>query len=250
VLNAAWILGVALTIQSTPAPAPPSPPAPPPDDTQIVGHVARDLGHNVRSLPRLESAAIVGAGLAGTRLAHSVDNRLTGWVREQGSSLSYTPIGGLLGNAWMQGGAAIATYAIGAVQHSPEVEHIGRDLVGAQLLNGVLTLGIKVSIDRTRPDGGARSFPSGHTSSSFASATVLADHYGWKVAVPAYAFATFVGWTRVRDQQHWASDVVFGSAVGILAGRTATLHHGRGSWMVVPVAAPGGAAVYFVRMGQ
>ena len=183
----------------------------------------------------------------GASLAHRADGRLLGWVRDAGPSLTYTPIGGLIGNEWMQGGAAIATYAIGVVQHSPEVAHIGSDLIRAQVLNGVITTSLKVAVDRSRPNGGAWSFPSGHSSATFTSATVLAGHYGWKVGLPAYVVAGFIGWTRVRDEQHWLSDVVFGSAIGVVAGRTVTRGHGPRSWTVVPVATPKGGALYLIK---
>jgi hypothetical protein len=55
-----------------------------------------------------------------------------------------------------------------------------------------------------------------------------------------------VSWTRVRDREHWLSDVIFGSALGIVAGRTVA-NHGHHAWSIVPVTTRGGAAVYFVK---
>ncbi len=68
--------------------------------------------------------------------------------------------------------------------------------------SAALTLGatyaLKYTIDEERPDGGGYSFPSGHTSISFASAEFLRKRYGWSYGIPAYAAATFVGYSRVE----------------------------------------------------
>jgi membrane-associated phospholipid phosphatase len=57
----------------------------------------------------------------------------------------------------------------------------------------------KYTVNRTRPNGDPRSFPSGHTSASFATAQVLQGHYGWKVGVPVYAVATYTAGERVSN---------------------------------------------------
>jgi hypothetical protein len=244
VLSAAWVIGVTLVLRQQ-APPPPAPPAWP--DEQPLKRLIQNLGRDLQSLPNRGTGEILGVGIAATTLAHSTDRELSGWAHEAGPTTSYTPIGDLIGNEWLQGGAALATYTIGTVQHSPEIAHIGGDLIRAQILNGVLTVGVKLAARRTRPNGGTLSFPSGHSSSTFASVTVLTEHYGWKVGVPAYAVAGFIGWTRVRDQQHWLSDVVFGSAIGIVSGHTVTIGHRHPTWSVVPVAMPNGAGLYLVK---
>ena len=139
----------------------------------------------------------------------------------------------------------MATYAVGKLAHSPQVTHVGSDLIRAQVLNAVITTSLKVVVDRQRPNGGHWSFPSGHTSATFASAATLHAHYGWKVGIPAYATAGFVAWTRVRDREHWLSDVAFGSAIGIVAGRTVASKHGPRRVTVVPTVTKGGGAVMF-----
>jgi membrane-associated phospholipid phosphatase len=74
---------------------------------------------------------------------------------------------------------------------------------------------LKPTIDRTRPNGGSQSFPSGHTASAFAGAAFLQLRYGWAWGAPAYAAATFVGYSRVHVKAHWTTDVLAGGALGI-----------------------------------
>ncbi len=71
---------------------------------------------------------------------------------------------------------------------------------------------------KRRPNGNCcASFPSGHTSASFMGASFIQYRYGWKYAIPAYAAATYVAYSRVHSNQHYTIDVVAGAAVGILS---------------------------------
>lgn len=74
---------------------------------------------------------------------------------------------------------------------------------------------LKPVVDRTRPNGGSQSFPSGHAASAFAGAAFLQIRYGWGWGVPAYAAAVFVAYSRVESKEHWTSDVIAGGALGI-----------------------------------
>ena len=65
--------------------------------------------------------------------------------------------------------------------------------------------------------------------------------------MPAYIFASYVAISRLPANRHWLSDAVFGSSVGIIAGRTVT-RHGR-PFPVAAVAVPGGMALLYVRGG-
>jgi membrane-associated phospholipid phosphatase len=113
----------------------------------------------------------------------------------------------------------------------------------AQLSVVSWTYAIKFIADRTRPNGDPRGFPSGHASTSFATATVLQEHFGWKVGLPAFVAAAYTGTSRIADNQHWASDVVFGAAVGIACGRTVTIHVRDSRVTLSPVLLPGGVGV-------
>ena len=78
----------------------------------------------------------------------------------------------------------------------------------------VLTHVIKFGIDKERPNGGSLSFPSGHTAAAFSGAAFLERRHGWKVGVPAYLLASYVGWTRIHANKHDFYDVVGGAIIG------------------------------------
>jgi len=65
------------------------------------------------------------------------------------------------------------------------------------------------------------SFPSGHSSTAFAIATVIASEYDNRVFIPPliYGIATLTALSRVNDNAHWASDVFFGSAIGYFTAK-------------------------------
>ncbi|WP_282055756.1 phosphatase PAP2 family protein [Maribacter luteus] len=91
-----------------------------------------------------------------------------------------------------------------------------RQFTKGALLNQAVTFGLKYAIDKRRPYGnGDRAFPSGHTSTTFQSAAFIQKRYGWKYGLPAYALASFTGYSRINAQKHDGWDVLAGVAVGI-----------------------------------
>ncbi|HEX7412349.1 MAG TPA: phosphatase PAP2 family protein [Bacteroidales bacterium] len=66
-----------------------------------------------------------------------------------------------------------------------------------------------------------RSFFSGHTTTAFSIATVIAEEYKETIWVPvvSYSLATCAGLSRIHDNAHWASDVLTGALVGYLTGK-------------------------------
>lgn len=156
--------------------------------------------------------------------------------------------GASIGSGLVQGGAALGTYLAGRLSHRPAVAILGADLVRAQIINTALTQGIKVAVDRTRPDGARFSFPSGHSSSAFATATVLQRHFGWKAGIPAYALASYVASSRLTENRHFLSDVVFGAGIGIVSGRSVTFGRGSERFAIAPTLLHGGVGVNVTRL--
>lgn len=147
------------------------------------------------------------------------------------------------GNTPEQVGLSLGTFAIGRAIGSDKTSHLGMDLLRAQILTESLVQPLKFAVRRERPDGSNRlSFPSGHSAVTFAGATVLERHLGWKNSVLGYAIASYVAASRIHDNVHYLSDVVFGAAIGTIAGRTVT-QHGRSYWTMLPVRVPGGVAI-------
>lgn len=90
---------------------------------------------------------------------------------------------------------------------------------GSVVVAGGLSYGLKEAFPERRPDGSDnKSFPSGHTSVSFAAAATLQNRYGWKVGVPAQLVAAFVGLSRVEANKHHVHDVLVGAAIGEASG--------------------------------
>lgn len=97
----------------------------------------------------------------------------------------------------------------------------GGMLVSDVLSVGIMTAtvkGVKYMVNRQRPYGGKHSFPSGHTATSFMTATLLYKEYGWRnpwFSIGGYTVAALTGVSRIMNNAHWMSDVVAGAAVGI-----------------------------------
>jgi len=101
-------------------------------------------------------------------------------------------------------------------------------VMGAGLLaSGVIAVGMKYAFNRPRPfitypllitkksDAGSPSFPSGHTSSAFATATSVSLCYPkWYVIAPSFLWASAVGYSRMELGVHYPSDVLVGAIVG------------------------------------
>jgi membrane-associated phospholipid phosphatase len=73
------------------------------------------------------------------------------------------------------------------------------------------------------------SFPSGHASSAFAVATVIASEYD-NAVVPALAYGTaaITALNRVMHNAHWPSDTFVGAAIGYFTGKAIVASHRKG----------------------
>lgn len=84
-------------------------------------------------------------------------------------------------------------------------------------VTGAITMSIKKFFPRRRPypnDNKFGTFPSGHTSSTFAMAGVLGAAQP-SLRIPAFLAASSVGWSRVKVRAHHWQDVVAGAALGL-----------------------------------
>jgi len=137
-------------------------------------------------------------------------------------------------------GGLAATYTSGLIsQNSVDSRSFKRVLLFRKSLiyTYTLTEWVKNLVKRERPDGSNnRSFFSGHTATTFSAMTYLflSSHElfdNWSVTandeelrtlfnsatfLACYGWATYVGYSRIRDKKHYLSDVLTGAAVGTL----------------------------------
>ena len=157
--------------------------------------------------------------------------------------------GNLIGQFAFQVGAGLVTYGTGKVISDQKVAHVGRDIVRAQILSQAMVQTLKHTVRRSRPDGSnSQSFPSGHSSSMFATATVLQRHYGWKVGAPAFALGGYVAMARMAWNRHHATDVVMGAGFGIASARTVTMSVAETKFNIGVQPQVGGASVNFTKV--
>lgn len=104
---------------------------------------------------------------------------------------------------------------------------------------------LKYSIHKRRPDGSNyHSFPSMHTATVFADAAFLQRRFGWKIGVPAYIVAAYVGWGRTFAKKHDWWDVAAGAAIGVGSAYIYTRPFAREhNLSIMPVTLPDGMGV-------
>jgi hypothetical protein len=223
----------------------PEGPPPTPRHTGIKA-MMKDLVQDVKHLPSRENLFWTGVGGGLALAVHPADDNVNRALVGSDFADKFFKPGEVLGELPTLLSAATITYVIGRAKDEPKVSHMGMDLLQSLAISDAITQTLKYATKRERPDGSGRnSFPSGHAADTFAFATALERHLGWKGAVPAYIFSSYVAISRLPANRHWLSDAVFGSAVGIISGRTVT-RHGR-EFPVGVAAMPGGFEIMYVR---
>jgi membrane-associated phospholipid phosphatase len=226
----------------------PTPPPPTPEHTGIKAMV-RELGVDVVHIPSFENVfwASAGGGVAGA--LHPLDPTANADLSGPFLDKFFKP-GAIMGQSYTLLPVAATIYIVGRAGNRPRISHMGSDLIQSILIAELMTQTLKYSVRRERPDNSnSFSFPSGHAADTMAFATALERHFNWKFYVPAYAFATYVAMSRLHDNVHFVSDVAFGSAVGIIAGRTVT-RYGHRPFPIAMTAVPGGFAIVYFRQGE
>ncbi len=132
---------------------------------------------------------------------------------------------------FISGGVAFGTLATGLIKKDKKLQINGCESLISIGAGSFVSEILKTTFDETRPGDKypnevfpskqvhGRSFPSGHTTLAFATATTLALQYKkWYVVVPAYLWASSVGYSRMYLGKHYPSDVFAGAIIGIGAG--------------------------------
>lgn len=164
---------------------------------------------------------ILAAGALATALAQSKDYEMRdNWKDHQRMCETTSKYGDFLGTGLYGAAVAIAQLYFDNDNGKAHTE--------ALIDTALVTAVAKYAGGRSRPGSDEHnSMPSGHTSTTFATATSLTYSYGWKAAIPAYSLAVFTAASRWADDRHWLSDTVAGATLGIFLGRATWFHHGK-----------------------
>lgn len=213
----------------------------------FFGALFHNLGDDLKHIPRRNSLYWLAAGSGLALAVHNEDNKINRHLAGSSFADSAFKPGKVIGSLPVILGTGVTTYLVGRTGDRYRAKHLGMDIIEATILSEGITEAVKYSVRRQRPlhpDGtrnSGYSFPSGHATMTFAAATVLQQHLGWKAAVPTYFVASYVAISRMVENRHFASDVAFGAADGIIIGRSVTWH-GR-NFYGRPIVVPGGGGV-------
>lgn len=129
-------------------------------------------------------------------------------------------------DAFVVAGVPVGMAVSGLIKKDKELVRNACVTAIASALNAGITNALKYSINRDRPfvtypdivkksKAGSPSFPSGHTSSAFATATSVSLLYPkWYIIAPSYLYAGTVAYSRMDLGVHYPSDVLAGALIG------------------------------------
>lgn len=190
---------------------------------------------------------ILGGFIAGAVALRPFDRQIANEIREPDAQLNRTAshaakIFNFLGSPGTLV-ASVAMYGAGRIGHFDRVADLGLHSTEAIVVSSGITYVIKGLAGRQRPShagvndpddfafgggfakGSSSSFPSGHATAAFATATVvtLETHRWWPgstwyIAPIMFGGASMVGVARLYSNAHWASDVIMGAGIGTLTG--------------------------------
>jgi membrane-associated phospholipid phosphatase len=215
-----------------------------------------ETASDFNAYPRRQSTwVILGIGGAAAALARPADDEVNGKLAGSDAAGEFFAAGKYIGSWYTQAGVATGLYVVGryVLPHAEgapktnKISHIGFDMMRALIVSETLTQGIKIAVRRDRPTGECCAFPSGHASATFATAAVIERHFGYRGSWPMFLIASYVATSRLHDNRHFLSDVLFGGAIGVSSGWTVVGRHGRSQFALTPMPVRGGMMVAVTR---
>lgn len=154
--------------------------------------------------------ALLGAGIVyGNSIPRYLDSSSNSSSHDL---IMYTPAAAMLGTM-------VTLKLTGTESRSDWTRALTVGAMSLALETGTVQL-LKHFVDECRPDvSGYDAFPSGHTATAFATATMLHHEYGQTVSpwfsVAGYGLAGLTGLQRLAADRHWYADVCAGAGIGI-----------------------------------
>jgi hypothetical protein len=214
----------------------------------------KDTVRDFKRFPMRQSTwVILGVGGAASYTSHFGDDYVQEHIVGNKNADKFFSLGQWVGSSYAMVASSVGLWAVGRYIIGPSADEpktnkwseMGFDLMRAQMLAQAVTQGTKQIVRRDRPTGECCSFPSGHAASAFAAASVLERHLGYRGSWPFMIGAMYVGASRLVDNRHFLSDVMFGAAVGTASGWTVVSSKtgGNHAYIVQPVPVEGGMMI-------
>lgn len=154
------------------------------------------------------------------RWLHAINTHTTPFLNSSSTFLSNT-------TPYVSVGLPVVLLGIGYLSNDESLTEGGWYMGSSLVISSFFTLATKYAVDRPRPYvsypgyihprglEGSPSFPSGHTSLAFSTATSLSMYCPkWYVIVPSFTWAAAVGYSRMNEGVHYPSDVLVGAVFG------------------------------------
>ena len=183
--------------------------------------ISRNIKNSIfgfkHTLLKKPGRTILIAGAIGTTFTYQFDKDTQEWfLNNQPLPESINKFGDNYGNLYSR---IIALSSAGFQSYRSKSSISFEYAFTTLVANGMTTVFIKELAMRERPNSADhRSFPSGHVSHSFATASILKEIFGWSIGTPAYILAVITSMNRLQDNKHYLSDVIFGASLGTAFG--------------------------------
>ena len=195
----------------------------------------RDVVTSPKSWSRndfLRFSGILGTGV----ILYVFDQDIKDWAQESRTPEAddFMKFMDNFGNGFYLAGFMAGLYAAGEIAAENSLRKTALLSFESWIASGIVVLGLKAVVGRARPRTGEsshsfypfstraahNSFPSGHSCAAWAVATTIADQTD-NVFVDAlsYSLATLAGLSRIHSNDHWATDVLLGSALGYFVAK-------------------------------
>ncbi len=186
-----------------------------------IKKIPLNLGKNFLQLFRNDNLTPLINGIAGIAISTSLEDDIHGYFSQRNTSGTTETIITSLGDAYFVGPAVVTVLILGHNSKNSRFQSFSYALTQGCLLNTGMTASLKIATSRMRPDSSNdRSFPSGHASNSFMTATLIHQFYGNKAGIISYSIAGIISASRLKKDVHWLSDVVAGASLGTIIGLT------------------------------
>lgn len=136
------------------------------------------------------------------------------------------------GDVESNGDALVSVLAVAPLAHSSfraDLEGVLQYGTGALSTQALTSVG-KRATNKNRPNGNCcNAFPSSHSSAAFHSAFYVAERYSYLEALPYFAGAAYVAYSRVHANKHDFADVAAGAGLSLVVNHFATGNRAKGT---------------------